>query len=136
MTTLAIRLSSLDLMNGTPAVEYSFGIFPEYYEAQGEDGPYTATRYSVECRDSQGHRWIHFKTFTDPVECDILLHRIVAGRPEGWIPEPNDCWHRGPLVYGSLAFQLEGGAHEQQKIDVEAEFGPGSYNPGHPGWLA
>lgn len=135
MTSLAIRLSSLDLMNGTPAVKYSFGILPNYYQAIGEDGPYTALNYAVECRDTQGHTWVHFKTFSDPIQADILLHRIANSLPAGWTPEPNDFWHRGQLVYGSIAFQTEGGEALLQKTDVEAEYGPGAYRPGQPGWI-
>ena len=112
---------------------YSFGILPNYYEAHGEDGIYEAVNYLVECRDLAGHTWVHFKAF-DSVEDAAALADRVEDHPADWTPE-NEHWTRGRLIYGSRAFELEGGAHEQQKIDVESEFGPGSYMPGMPGYL-
>jgi hypothetical protein len=119
---------------GAKTMAYTFSILPNYYEAVGEDGPFTAVNYFVECRDLAGHTWFHFKSFSSAEAADELAARIESQRPADWTPE-NEHWNRGRLVYGSRAYQVEGGAHEQQKIDVEAEFGPGSYMPGLPGHL-
>jgi hypothetical protein len=115
-------------------MSYAFSVLPNYYEALGEDGPFTALNYFVECRDLAGHTWVHFKAFDSFEAAGELADRIEDRRPADWTPE-NDHWTRGRLVYGSQAYQAEGGEHDLARVDVEAEFGPGSYQPDHPGFL-
>ena len=112
---------------------YSFSVLPDYYEAMGEEGPYTAVAFRVECRALSGRTWVHFKAFPSAEEADALAERIETSLPAGWTPE-NDYWVPGRLVYGSEAYEA-GGEHELARADVESEFGPGSYHSGHPGYL-
>ena len=114
---------------------FTFSVLPNHYEAIGEEGPYTAVNYFVECRDLAGNTWVHFKAFDSAWDADLLADKIADRRPEGWTPD-NDYWVRGRTVYGSQAFQANNGEHGLQKADVEAEFGPGSYAEGQPGHLA
>ncbi len=111
---------------------YTFSILPNYYEARNEDGPYTAVNFFVECRDLAGNTWVHFKAWDRPSDADRLADLVA--RKDGWTPD-NECWTRGRTLYGSQAYQREGGEHALQKADVESEFGPGSYAEGQPGHL-
>ena len=115
-------------------MSYAFSVLPNYYEAPGEDGPFTAVNYFVECRELSGRTWVHFKSFDSAEAAGELADRIEDHRPAGWTPD-NEHWAPGRLVYGSQAFQAHGGEHLMQRADVEAEFGPGSYRPGQPGYL-
>ena len=105
---------------------YTFSILPNYYEARNEDGPYTAVNFFVECRDLAGNTWVHFKPFDAADDAASLADRIEDHRPAGWTPE-NEPWTQGRTLYGSQAYQLNGGEHDLQKTDVEAEFGPGAW---------
>ena len=115
---------------------YRFHLLPDYYVACcPEDGPYTALRYSVGCDLADGRNWAHFKTYSSEWDADQLLQRITANLPEDWSPVENPHWYPLPHTYGSEAYCRSGQWLDEQKLDVEAEFGPGSYRPGGPGFV-
>jgi hypothetical protein len=119
---------------GVTTMPYTFSVLPNYFEAAGEDGPYTAVNYSVECRDLTGRTWVHFKQFAAAESAGALADRIEDTRPADWTPG-DEHWVPGRLVYGSQAYQALGGEHLLARTDVEAEFGAGSYAADHPGFI-
>lgn len=110
---------------------YNINIAPQYVEQIGEDGPYTAERYGVEATSSIGEVYWHFESFRNVEDAEKLADRVAAhvrANPE-WTPGEHWVFHR--VVYGSLA-HLEA---DLARVDVEAEYGPGSYRPDHPGYI-
>ncbi len=115
------------------------GLFPDFYQAMGEDGPYTARAYRVEAVTPEGEVYLHFESFNSEEEAASLVDRIerhIETHPK-WSPFDNENWFFHRRVYGGQAFQANrtDEEHQMQKLDVEAESGPGSYQPRHPGYL-
>lgn len=101
----------------------------------GEDGPYTARFYGVECVDEVGHRWVHEIFFRQAESAENLAERIAIHISKNPSWKPGDRWNADQPVYGSDAYQLEGGEQYLARVDVEADRGPGTYLPGHPGFI-
>ena len=107
-------------------------VCPNYYEAMDEDGPYTAKNFGVTATNGRGNRWHHYEVFTTEDAAHDFVRKIDDHL---WLGgELNmEHWYRGYAVYGSDAYCEEGGDSALAKVDVEAEDGPGSYTPDHPG---
>jgi hypothetical protein len=109
-------------------------VCPNFYEVMGEDGPYTAKNFGVTATNKRGNRWHHSEVF----RTEDAAHDFVSKIDDHlWLGgELNmEHWHRGDPVYGSDAYCEEGGEEALAKADVEAEYGPGSYTPDHPGYI-
>jgi len=107
-----------------------------YVQEIGEDGPFTSQRFNVEAVYPDGRRFHHFKAYRSIDDAAALAGRIERAVFNGECnPADSEYWNRGFDVYGSEAYQRNGGEHELQKADVEAEYGPGTYQPGGPGYL-
>ena len=109
--------------------DYQISVAPNYYEAQGEDGPYTAVNYAVTATHKNGEVFLHFKTFSSGEEADGLVARIEAHlrKNKGWAPQ-SEHWRFLRRVYGSNAYvqsQTEEEAYSE-RLDVESEFGAGT----------
>ena len=117
---------------------FNANIKPVYYEAIGEDGPYTALAYGVEAVDKDGNVYSHERLDLTRDQAESLLRRVtVAIRTYGWSPVDQPRWHYDRAAYGSPAYcaNYQAEEHDRQKADVENEYGPGSYRPGGPGYL-
>jgi len=109
-------------------------VSPDYVQELGEDGPFTATKFHVEAVYYDGRRYHHFKLFDRLEDAERLKERIeFAGKLIK--PESSDYWIRGFDVYGSTAFEANNGEGQLAKADVEAEYGPGTYQTNHPGYI-
>ena len=105
-----------------------------FVEAMGEDGPYTHKDYGVTATDAAGNRWHHialFKTEDEAIDFELKIddHLWRGGNLN------MEHWFRGVSVYGSDAYFARNEESALAKLDVEAEYGPGSYHPGGPGYI-
>ncbi len=112
---------------------YRIETAPYYYEAQSEDGPYTAQGIVIEAIDLRGRVWT---LNTMPVtwtrdQAERLVEKIQKVQEEDQNWKPSEHWSHTRDQYGSLAYQLEGGEEELRKFEYEAEFGPGTYQSRH-----
>lgn len=114
---------------------YKINSGEDYIQLTGEEGPYTARVYRVDCVDELGNRWFHFKTFSDWEEAAELEQRIEDHIKHNADWTPGEHWHASHVVYGSIAYQTQGGESDLARVDVEAEYGAGSYTPSHPGYI-
>jgi hypothetical protein len=114
---------------------YTIQLGKAYGQEIGEDGPYTAERIVVEAVSPSGEVYWHFKTFTKLRQAQTLCDKVAA---HVWLNpswEPNENWTFNRCIYGSISYCMNGGEHDLQRADVEAEYGPGSYQPSHSGFL-
>lgn len=97
------------------------------------------TFYYVEAATGYGYVFTHFKTFEGYQRRDAEdFAAKVASRLDGTNADSLDerYWQqRGFHVYGSEAYQAEGGEQELAKFCVEAYDGPGAYTPDHPEYI-
>lgn len=116
--------------------ETSVYVGPQYVQEIGEDGPYTAEKYGL-VAEVGDHRYHHFKIFDSFDAATNFLEKTVLpaikSKP-GWNPSQSEYWSYWGAIYGTDSWGSEG-EHACQKLDVEAEYGPGSYQPNHPGYL-
>lgn len=90
-------------------------------------------RWFVSTSDT-GHEYTHEVAFKTEDEAYRLRDRVRAAAAKGnWSPIDNPHWRRR-TIYGGTAWG-KSDEHESQRLDVEAEYGPGSYQPSHPGYL-
>lgn len=83
---------------------------------------------------SDGAReYVHEVAFRTEDEAYRLRDRVRAAAAKGWSPVGNQHW-TARTIYGGTAWG-KSDEHESQRLDVEAEFGPGSYGPSHAGFL-
>lgn len=111
-------------------------VAPIYVMENGEDGQYEVTKYVAECSTARGEVFFHDHVFSDADKAWELAAKIqdaVASNPD-WTPVDREHWFFNRNAYGSQAYsQVD--EHSAQRLDVENEFGPGSYGPQHPGYL-
>tara|TARA_R110000824_G_scaffold120382_4_gene275644 strand:- start:112 stop:501 length:390 start_codon:yes stop_codon:yes gene_type:complete len=101
--------------------------------------PQEQTYYFVEAATAYGYVFMHDKAF-ESYELDAAqkFADVVAAKLDGTNAESLDerYWlQRGNHVYGSEAYQAEGGEQELQRFCVEAYEGPGAYTPAHPEYI-
>lgn len=108
-----------------------------YGQAMGEDGPYTVTRFVVEAVSPEGVAYWHEQLFEREADALRLAARVIKHIKSNPTWEPEEHWVFNRRIYGSIAYQNNrmDEEHYSQRLDVEAEYGPGSYLPGHPGYL-
>lgn len=101
----------------------------------GEDGLYEVTRFLVAVANPYGDNFNHFHVFSDEAEAHELADRVDRAIKDdpSWTPGEHWFFHR--YTYGSLAYQNHGGEKILARACVEAEDGPGSYQPSHPAFI-
>ena len=97
-------------------MDYSVSLAPVYYQAQGEDGPYTASAIVIECSDERGQVWQLAGTPMDWSEerAARLRSKIqdhVDATPD-W--EPGPYWFATRSLYGSRL-------HDETQLYDDAE---------------
>lgn len=117
---------------------FQISVTPVYGQEIGEDGPYTVVRYRAEASTACGRIYHHFKLYVDADAAwqlaDKISRHVESNRD--WQPEAPH-WFFDRFTYGSKAYQANQGdcEHYAQRLDVEAEYGAGSYGHRHPGYL-
>jgi hypothetical protein len=106
------------------------------FETRGEDGPVIRLSHFAVAKNEYGRRFIHAQQFSSREDAEKLVERVnahIERHPE-WQPSPQH-WREGQPCYGSDCYAEENGESELARVDVEAEFGPGTYRPGTPGFI-
>ena len=102
-----------------------------------EDGYLTVKKYGIVATTPAGREYaLTGVLFGDQEKAWQLADKIsdhARSNPD-WSPEANEHWHYNRTIYGSDAWSQQD-EHGLQKADVEAEYGPGEYQPGGPGYL-
>ena len=103
-----------------------------------EGGLYTTDVYSLELADETGNLYRHEHVFTDYDAAYRLYARVLRSWGDRAVDvSDNDHWYFFRRIYGSVAYQQNCREEEgySQRLDVEGEFGPGSYHSGGPGFI-
>jgi hypothetical protein len=88
-------------------MEYTLSPMPWLTQQQGEDGPYHVEVYFVVAVDAAGHRFAHFKTFSD---VEAVFGLIQKMEQRGALdPANSPHWSEMEPVYGSDAYMARGG---------------------------
>lgn len=117
----------------------TFSPCPVYREEMGEDGPYTATSFTVEAVNEYGEAYRHHRHDLTEDQAADLVERIQFAIADGQHinPAESDYWFFSRRIYGGESYQYNQHEeeHDRQRADVEAEDGPGAYGYNHPGYL-
>jgi hypothetical protein len=112
----------------------TFNLHPYYYVETGEDGPYTALAVCIAC-ECDGYRYIYCKSYRGEEQAWEMMDTMQRHVEKNATWRPRDTyWVNDGAVYGGSKWGKDD-EHRNQRLDVEAEYGPGSYNHSHPGYL-
>ena len=91
--------------------------------------------YVVGCQQD-GQQWAHQHRFSQKVDAEQLLHRIREAA-DGNVCIDMKYWYEIAPAYGSLAYENNASqmVSDETKLDVESEYGAGSYSYGTPGFI-
>lgn len=120
--------------------QFQISVSPDYVLRAGEDGDYEVEVFQVQAVNDRGEVFFHNHRFESHEweAADRLAQRIARFADQNvFDPSARPEWYFHRNQYGSDAYaeNYVNEANYDQRLDVEGEFGPGSYRPGHPGYL-
>jgi hypothetical protein len=104
-------------------------------EMHDMDGWPTKFIYFACAENPYGQSFRHCYRFDTEEEAVALADRVNAHLKSNPDWKPGEHWYPSFAVYGSECYVKEGGESELARLDVESEFGPGSYRPSSPGYI-
>lgn len=106
--------------NSTMKLSNNITPAPYYYEAMGEDGPYTATNYGIEASTPEGaiYSYLYFSSrCAETAEKKVASMQLRAS--DDWTPVDNPNWTFVRNAYGSEAYQNNYRESEMGLMDDE-----------------